>query len=248
MVKFSILLILVAFVALGITLAPMVSPNDTSLLNLLEPLLCDSGDNMIQEVGATPRRVDSTSDTFVIDMTLLCKRADGTTYNVTDKLFGIGIIGFHYVFLLFGVLFLIIGIIRAMSGGGGGKSQPAGSTGWTPPYYVPPPTPTPSGGAYPQVTPQPGYGSSYPSTVGYNAPTVSVSSTTPSDTFNFDSAQTMQNIPKPSTAAASSSGQGGGDLTLRLKQLREAHDAGLISNEEYERTKSDLLRDFSDDN
>jgi hypothetical protein len=226
----------------------MVSPNDTSLLNLLEPLLCDSGDNMIQEVGSTPRRVDSTSDTFVIDMTLLCKRADGTTYNVTDKLFGIGITGF-ITFLLFGVLFLVIGIIRAMSSGGGGKPQPAGSTGWTPPYYVPTPTPTPSGGAYPQVTvtPQPVYGSSYPSTVGYNSPTVSVSSTTPSDTFNFDSAQTMQNIPKPSTAAASSSGQGG-DLTLRLKQLREAHDAGLISNEEYERTKSDLLRDFSDDN
>jgi hypothetical protein len=167
---------------------------------------------------------------------------------VTDKLLGIGITAF-VTLLLFGVLFLIIGIIRAMSGGGGsGKPQPAASTGgWTPPYYSP--TPTPSGGAYPQttVTPQPGYGSSYPTNSAYSAPTMSVSTPAPSDKFNFDSAQTMQNIPKPSTAAASSSGQGGGDLTARLKQLREAHDAGLISSDEYERTKSDLLRDFSDD-
>jgi hypothetical protein len=70
----------------------------------------------------------------------------------------------------------------------------------------------------------------------------------PSDKFNFDSAATMQNIPKPSTAAATSNTPSGGELTSRLKQLREAYDAGLISNEEYERTKSDLLRDFSDDN
>jgi hypothetical protein len=72
--------------------------------------------------------------------------------------------------------------------------------------------------------------------------------TAPSDKFNFDSAATMQNIPKPSTAAPTSGAQGGGELTKRLKQLREAYDAGLISNDEYERTKSDLLRDFSDDN
>lgn len=244
MVKFSILLLLIAFAALGFTLAPVVSPNDASLLNLMEPLLCDSGDNIIQEVSPTARRVDSTSNTFYVDMSLVCKRADGTTYDVTDKAFGIGMMTF-LIFLVFGVLFLIIGIIRAASGGG--KPQPA-SVGWTPPYYSPTPTPTPSGGAYPQVTvtPQPGYGSSYPTTVGYSAPTMSTGEAPPSDKFNFDTAQTMQNIPKPSTATTST--QGGGELTTRLKQLREAYDAGLISNEEYERTKSDLLRDFSDDN
>jgi hypothetical protein len=242
-IKFSIFLFVVAFLALGIALAPMVSPNDTTLLNLLEPLLCDSGDNILQEVASTPRRVDSTSNAFVIDMSLMCKRADGSSYSVTDKLFGVGMIAF-ITFLLFGVLFLIIGIIRAMSGGGGGKPQPAG-TGWTPPYYAPTPTPTPSGGAYPQVTVTPQTFGSYSTTAGYNAPTASVGTSTPSDRFNFDAAQTMQNIPKPSTGA--SSGQGG-DLTARLKQLREAYDSGLISSEEYERTRADLLKDFSDDN
>lgn len=236
MIKFSILLIVIAFAALGITLAPLVSPNDTSLLNLLEPILCNQGDTILQEVSPYARRVDSSSNAFVVDMDFSCKRADGTTYNVTDKLFGIGMITF-LVFLLFGVLFLIIGIIRAASGGKS-QPQPATSAGWTPPYYVPTPTPTPSGGAYPQVTPQPGFGSSYP--------TVSVSTPPPSDKFNFDAAQTMQNIPKPSTVTASSSGQGV-DLTARLKQLREAFDAGLITSEEYERTRSDLLRDFTDD-
>jgi hypothetical protein len=98
------------------------------------------------------------------------------------------------------------------------------------------------------ATPQQGYGSSsYPTTVGYSAAPATPREAPPSDKFSFDAAATMQNIPKPPSTPAPSA-QGGGELTTRLKQLREAYDAGLISNEEYERTKSDLLRDFSDDN
>src|SRR5690606_30254094 len=38
---------------------------------------------------------------------------------------------------------------------------------------------------------------------------------------------------------------GNTELTQRLKQLRDAYDAGMISHEEYERTRADLLKDFA---
>jgi hypothetical protein len=52
----------------------------------------------------------------------------------------------------------------------------------------------------------------------------------PSQTYNFDA---------PPSAPTNL------ELTNRLKQLRDAYDAGMITQAEYERTRSDLLKDFS---
>jgi hypothetical protein len=56
------------------------------------------------------------------------------------------------------------------------------------------------------------------------------------------------NPQSPSSGYSTGTGanpQGNTELTNRLKQLRDAYDAGMISNEEYERTRADLLKDFS---
>lgn len=53
---------------------------------------------------------------------------------------------------------------------------------------------------------------------------------TPSQTYSFD-----VNTHTPASL----------DLAARLKQLRDAYEAGMITAQEYERTKADLLRDFS---
>lgn len=74
---------------------------------------------------------------------------------------------------------------------------------------------------------------------GWNQPDMSTSvsqaihsMSTPSNTAGFG-------------APAPASTGGETELTKRLKQLRDAYDSGMISNEEYERTKADLLKDFS---
>jgi hypothetical protein len=48
-----------------------------------------------------------------------------------------------------------------------------------------------------------------------------------------------------SAPAAPAPAAGNAELTQRLKQLRDAYDAGMISHEEYERTRAELLKDFS---
>ena len=76
---------------------------------------------------------------------------------------------------------------------------------------------------------------------GWNQPSMSTavsdafhSMNTPSNNFSFGA-----------PAATPAPTAGNTELTQRLKQLRDAYDAGMISNEEYERTKADLLKDFS---
>lgn len=69
---------------------------------------------------------------------------------------------------------------------------------------------------------------------------------------NQPSLSTSMSQAFPSTSVASNnthfdapSAPGNAELTNRLKQLRDAYDAGMISHEEYEHTKADLLKDFS---
>jgi hypothetical protein len=71
----------------------------------------------------------------------------------------------------------------------------------------------------------------------WNTPSMSTSvsqafhsQSVPSNTYSFD---------------APASTPGNTELTSRLKQLRDAYDAGMISHDEYERTRADLLKDFS---
>ena len=264
MVKFSIILIVIAFVLLGATLSPTLSPNNPTILNVMEWILCAPDENIVQEVAPVARRVSSDSNAFVVDQSLLCKTSSGSTYDVTEKLFGIGMTGF-LVFLVFGVLFLIIGIIRLASGGN--KTEVVTTTYSTPYYPAQKPAAAPSSSGYPATPPanqpspfttspqpapatsQPPYTSYSPST-GYSTTTaVGTKPPAPSEKFDFDAAATMMSIPKPPPTpppAASDTPAGDSVLKGRLKQLREAFDAGLISNEEYERSKADLLRDFTD--
>ena len=72
---------------------------------------------------------------------------------------------------------------------------------------------------------------------GWNTPSMS---TAVSEAFHSMSAPSNSvgfNAPMPPAEET--------ELTKRLKQLRDAYDAGMISHEEYERTKADLLKDFS---
>jgi hypothetical protein len=233
-VKFSIFLILIAFVLLGATLSPTLSPNNPTILNVMERILCAPGENLTQQVSSSARNVGSGLNSFAADMSLSCKPLNGNPYSVTDKLLGIGLTGF-LVFLVFGVLFLIIGIIRNASGG---KPAKVVTTTYAAPYY-PQQTPVASQQPYPSYSPSTGYST---------APAASTSATAPSDKFDFDAAATMMSIPKPTAAPPAAADSAGNDSALkgRLKQLRDAYDAGLISGEEYERSKSDLLRDFTD--
>lgn len=248
MVKFSLLLILIALALLGITLAPVISPNNSTLLNLLEPILCASGDNLIQQVSPLARNDGSSATSFTASTTLLCQPASGELINVTDKMFGIGLTAF-LVFLIFGVLFLIVGLIR-------NSTQPSQSEVVTTPaaaspFYTPPAAAPPSTNFATQVSipRQPSRRAGYPASPGYAAPAAS-SHEAPSEKFDFESAPTMMSIPKapPAPATPAQPPAGSSDLAARLKQLKDAFDAGLISQEEYDRSRSNLLHDFTDDN
>jgi hypothetical protein len=252
-IKFSIFLILIALVLLGATLSPQLSPNNPTILSAMERLLCAPGENLTQQAASSARNQGTGSTSFVADMNLSCKPANGNLYSVSDKLLGIGLTGF-LVFLVFGLLFLIIGIIRNASRG---KAVAVVTTSQTTPYYPPqrPVAAPPRAAAYPPTpapTQQP-YTSYSPSTGYSTATVVNTPPSTPSDKFDFDAAATMMSIPKPTATpppapAASDTTTSDSALKGRLQQLRDAFEAGLISSEEYERSKSDLLRDFTDVN
>ena len=252
MVKFSLLLILIAFAVLGITLAPSLSPNDTTLLNLLEPVLCAPGESLIQQVSPLARNTGSSLTSFAANTTLSCKPASGDLINVTDKFFGIGLTGF-LVFLVFGVIFLIAGILRNASRGSRPEvvTVPTGAS----PFYTSQPATASSGDPFAtqvSVPRQPNYSRANTPPVAYAAPPASAQPS-PSEKFDFDSAETMMSMPKATLAnsapapAAPAQPAGSSDLASRLKQLRDALDAGLISQEEFDRSKSNLLHDFTDD-
>jgi hypothetical protein len=119
------------------------------------------------------------------------------------------------------------------------------------PFYTPPAAaPTRTNYATQVSIPrQPSYSAGSPATPSYAAPAVSTHEA-PSEKFDFDSAATMMSIPKapPAAAPPAPSPAGNSDLAARLKQLRDAFDAGLISQEEYDRSRSNLLHDFTDEN
>lgn len=266
MVKFSLFLILVAFLLLGATLAPVLAPNNPTILDALERILCNSDENLIQQVSPTARSSNNPSE-FLTNMNLSCKPVSGATYSVDDKLFGIGLTGFLVV-LVFGVLFFIIGLIRNASR----RNQPTpASTYGVPPYYPPQPAQRPASYGSPVATfptatqmntrplssqPAPSEKFDFESaaTMSIPKPTAAPPSAppAPSSTFDFDSAATMMSIPKPTSeqtpppAPAAHAPADSKALKTRLKQLQEAHEAGLISDQEFERSKSDLLRDFTD--
>lgn len=218
----------------------------------MERILCAPGENLTQQVSSSARNAGSDLNSFAADISLSCKPLNGNPYSVTDKLLGIGLTSF-LVFLVFGVLFLIIGIIRNASGG---KRAEVVKTTYAAPYYPQPQqsqrAAAPYNSGYPQQTPvasQQPYPSYSPSTGYSSAAVVNPPPAAPSDKFDFDAAATMMSIPKPPATpppAASDSAANDSALKGRLKQLRDAYDAGLISSDEYERSKSNLLRDFTD--
>lgn len=255
MVKFSLLLILIAVAILGITLAPALSPNDTTLLNLLEPVLCAPGENLIQQVSPLARSTGNSLTSFITNTTLSCKPTSGELIDVTGKLFGMGLTVF-LVFLVFGVIFMIVGVIRNASRRSrqGAAATPAGAT----PFYTTQPNAAPSSNPFAtqvSIPRQPSYGSGY-APMAYATPPSS-SQPTPSEKFDFEPAETMMSIPTPTAAPTAPPPStsvpaplqpvGSSDLATRLKQLRDALDAGLISQEEFDRSKSNLLHDFTDD-
>jgi hypothetical protein len=246
-VKFSILLILIAFVLLGATLSPTLAPNNPTILNVMERILCAPDENLTQQ---TSSNAGNSAIPLLGDVSLSCKPLGGNPYSVTEKLAGIGLTSF-LVFLVFGILFLIIGIIRNASSG---KKAEVVTTAYTTPYYPPQkPAVAPNSSSYPArpAPSQPPYTSYSPSSGYSTATVVNTPPAAPSDKFDFDAAATMMSIPKPTaptSAPPAASDTPGSDSALkgRLKQLKDAYEAGLISPEEYERSKSDLLRDFTD--
>lgn len=251
MVKFGFFLILIALAILGMTLASVVSPNDTSLLDLLEPVVCAPGENLIQQVVPSSRSVDNGLLSFAANNSFFCKPTTGALIDVTNKLFATGFTA-SLVALVFGLIFLFTGIVR-----GGSRSRRPAVVGAPATAAAYPTHPGAAGSAYATqvgAPRQPNYGGGYSAAPAYSAPPARPpQAPAPSEKFDFDSAATMMSIPKaapappPEPATQVRPAAGGTDLAKRLAQLRDALDAGLISQEEFDRSKSNLLHDFTDD-
>lgn len=264
MVKFSFFLILVAVIIAGLTLSPTLSPNNAAVLDVMERVLCAPDENLTQQ------SVPAASSGLSLDMRLSCKPIGGNPYPVTDKLIGMGFTA-ALVFAVFGILFLLIGIIRNATGSNN-TPAPVPAAAYTSPYYnpqAPAPQQVPAAPPMTYTSYNASLGRTVSTTVTDGPPSnkfdfdagatmmsIPKQSATPppapSSDFSFDTAATMTSVPKTSTPATptpvvtSESSSSSSALKGRLQQLRDALDAGLITQEEFDRSKSDLLRDFTD--
>ena len=192
--KLGVLLILVGIGALVFMLSPLFLTDKQPILNILEPILCAQDEKLTLQVITASYRPGETSISGDYD----CVRANGTTYDVTDKSFILGAASFTVPFLI--GLFMTIGAFNRAVRGVIPTRTVEINTGW-------------------------------------NTPSMSTSVSQALNSMSAPSNSVGFNTPAPPAEET--------ELTKRLKQLRDAYDSGMISNEEYERTKADLLKDFS---
>jgi hypothetical protein len=219
----GILLMLVAFAALFvIVLLPTIDPGNAFALDLLQNIACDPGQKAEVEVVVT-RDSDGTGYTPY----LTCIGREGERIDASGKHFGVGIISFTVPFL--------IGLFMTIAGAKS-RSQPSPQTMW-------------KEGSIPHegfTTGVVSSSSSFSSGTSFNpSPKVEVKD----GVLNVDGLEIRMDGLKPEhlhvfqgqSPLIMSGGSGASTLAAKLKEIQEARDAGLISSEEYDRLRAEIL-------
>ncbi|MBZ0288857.1 MAG: SHOCT domain-containing protein [Anaerolineae bacterium] len=224
----GILLMLIAFAALFlIVLLPTIQPDNAFALNLLQSLACDPGQKAEVEVIVT-RDSDGTGYTPY----LTCIGREGERIDASGKHFAIGMISFLIPFLI-GLFMTIAGAQR--------RSRPSPQTIW-------------KEGSIPQEGFTTGVVSSSSSSISsgktFNpSPKVEVKD----GALNVDGIEIRMDGLKPEhlqvfqgqspviMSSGMTSASGAVTLAAKLKEIQEARDAGLISSEEYDRLRQEIL-------
>jgi hypothetical protein len=228
-VVLGILLMLIAFAALFLlVIFPTMQPENPFVLNLLEAVVCDSGQRAEVEVQVT-HDSDGTGYTPI----LTCIGREGERIDASGKHFGIGVIAFLVPFLI-GLFMTIAGAGRAARGS---RSTP--QTIW-------------KEGSVPQVGFTSGALSSSSAgsgTVFNPSPHVEVKD----GVLNVDGIEIRMDGLKPEhlkvfeglspivMSSSTSASSGAVTLAAKLKEIQEARDSGLITSAEYDKLRQEIL-------
>jgi hypothetical protein len=223
----GILLMVIAFGALFLfVLLPTMAPDNPFTLRLLETFVCDSGQKAEVQV-----RVTHDSDGTGYTPILTCIGREGERIDASGKHFGIGMITFIVPFLI-GLFLVIVGAGR--------NRRSAPQTQWMPGS-------NPVGFSSGAVSSSSSF-SSGGTVFNTSSPKIEVKD----GVLNVDGIEIRMDGLKPEhlqffegkspIVMSTSMGMSGAvTLAAKLKEIQEARDSGLITSEEYDKLRQEIL-------
>lgn len=220
----GILLIIGAVAFLMFVISPALIESDF-VLNVLEPIYCERGDQLSAE--QTVSRASRGGTAYSAIMT--CMRRNETTYDVTGKSFVISAVGFT-VPLLLGVTLIVLGgrsVTRTRNGyiALGGDQTMTDMNQW--------------------ISTLPG---GVQDTLRANGVTITTTNWSGGLSDDMQEMLRAHGINLSGTASGTpyefSFDDDSPDLATKLKQLQTAYDQHLITRDEFERKRADVLAQF----